>query len=1018
MIERALTQPEQALQPDDGACGGDAGVIATGALDRRAIVVALYGGLGFLVLGLLCLSLSRSDAALASVWLPNAAAVALLLLARLRNEIPAYAAIALASISANMLAELPPVSAMVFSTANIVEIALVTWLTRRGCRGVPNMTSLAHLGRFLQNGGVLGPVLSTLLAAFAMGPDGATIWKGAVSWFLAASMGQILIVPAVLLIAEALQRWQHVTRTHAVTHGLFMVGGLGAAYLVFKQDVYPLMFLVPPVTLLLAFRLGALGTAIYVPGVAIVASIMTHAGIGPIAQNATTNASEMYVIQAFVAANFLAGLPIAAILAGRARLTEQLTTGRHELDLLTNNITDAVLRLDINGICTYASPSVREVLGRAPDDFVGRLITARTHEEAADRIAAVLRRLLDGESDKERLTYRRLLDCENGNPVFIEADCAIAIDPLSGERSGIIVSARDVTDRVELELLLTRARRTAEDAARAKSEFLANMSHEIRTPMNGVLGFAELMLQGDLDEEQQRHTEMIVQSGRSMMLLLNDILDLSKIEAGQIAIDRGPVDLHSTISECAALHRPIAEKKGLELVIRDCQCERDEARPWVVTDPLRLRQILLNLVGNAVKFPAHGRIEITCRVGEDELTIEVSDTGIGISPARLERIFAPFTQGESDIARRYGGTGLGLTISRQLAELLGGSITVESDPGVGSTFRLALPAVHAEPQFASASEPVPTKPVELAQSARILLVEDHDVNRMLGTEMLERCGQRVEIAHDGNEAIAMVIDSVMRGRPYDLVFMDIQMPGCDGYAATRAIRAEGIGPATMPIIALTANAYPEDIAAARNAGMQAHLAKPLVFADLARTLQRWLPTRIVEAAPREEEAEDTDGVAPGAPPRDDQERERLLEAMKSQIVDASHNAEQPASHATTPVAKGPRLAASTPGSHSPALIHRWNQRRSEAIEAVRDVLASGSLGDGSASVKMLDDLARLVHKLAGTAAIFGEPELGDQAAAFERALRQNLPGKIQEALAFELLSVADDPADTFASTGS
>ena len=447
-----------------------------------------------------------------------------------------------------------------------------------------------------------------------------------------------------------------------------------------------------------------------------------------------------------------------------------------------------------------------------------------------------------------------MFDSEEGYPVFIEADCAVLTPSADGSRSGLVVSARDVTERVELELLLTRARKSAEEATSAKSEFLANMSHEIRTPMNGVLGFAELLREGDLSEENRRHADMIVQSGRSLMMLLNDILDLSKIEAGQVGITHEPVDLLATIAECAALYRPTAEKKGLRLDFSITESsqgliraeESKDQSPWIKTDGLRLRQIILNLVGNAIKFTEEGKVTVSVSGDEEEFYIQVEDTGIGISDTRLKTIFAPFTQANGDTARRYGGTGLGLSISRQLAELLGGTIAVKSEAGKGSTFRLTLPAIYTEPDLPEPLEGEPSEPALLAQSASILLVEDHDVNRLLVSEMLEQCSQRVATAHDGNEAIAMVIDSIMRGKPFDLVLMDIQMPGCDGFAATRAIRMEGITHDDLPIIALTANAFPEDIAAARDAGMQAHLAKPLVFAELVRALQRWLPTKIVE----------------------------------------------------------------------------------------------------------------------------------------------------------------------------
>jgi CheY-like chemotaxis protein/anti-sigma regulatory factor (Ser/Thr protein kinase)/HPt (histidine-containing phosphotransfer) domain-containing protein len=376
----------------------------------------------------------------------------------------------------------------------------------------------------------------------------------------------------------------------------------------------------------------------------------------------------------------------------------------------------------------------------------------------------------------------------------------------------------------------------------------------------------------------------------------------------------------------------------------------------VLTDGLRLRQIVLNLIGNAVKFTQDGHIRLSYRVTPDEVCIAVSDSGIGINPARLETIFEPFTQGEADTDRRFGGTGLGLSISRQLARLLGGRVEVESTPGIGSCFTLKLPATLVAPEL-PLLPPEPNLPLDLPKSSRILLAEDHDINRLLVTEMLERCGQDVAVAQDGHEAIAMVIESIMRGRPFDLVLMDVQMPGCDGYTAARAIRTEGIGPGLLPIIALTANAFPEDIAAARAAGMQAHLAKPVVLADLARALQRWLPTRIVEA-----------------------------NAL-----------------AASPAARD-RVSAL---AMSPRLVARWQERRHEAVEAVRSALSHGTATTAPDPAASREQLIILVHKLAGTAALFGEPDLGDCAAALERALTQGASNASLAALANELLMLAD-----------
>ncbi|MGB3469663.1 MAG: ATP-binding protein [Erythrobacter sp.] len=1020
--------------------------IAMGAIDLRSVLGAAIGAALYFALASFSLALSSFDSTLATVWLPSAGAVAFLLCVRLPNEVPFLIAAFVASFTANLIHGSGVDASFVFSIANFANVTSVIWLTRRSSGPRPDMSHLPTLASFVFAGGLVGPLLSACIAATGIGwlisaggeaASWMAIWNGASAWFLTDSMGMVLIVPPILLIANLKGSWRERNISNLLERVALLVFSVVCVIMVFSQNAFPLLFLITPITLVHAFRLGSAGTALHVALVALVATAMTWWGLGPIVAASELHSVRLLLIQAFIAANFLTGLPISAILAGRNRLTEELTAGRRELKLLADNITDAVLQLDTTGVCTYASPSVREVLGREPDEFVGTRITERAHEDATDRIAEVLDKLLGGQSEKERLTYRRFLDDADGMPVFIEADCAIALDPMNGEKEGIVISARDITERVELELLLTRARRHAENAANAKSEFLANMSHEIRTPMNGVLGFAELMLQGELDSEQRRHTEMIVQSGRSMMLLLNDVLDLSKIEAGQINIDTGPIDLHATLEECVALHRLTATKKGLHIrLVQDDPTGRTgsaarrqtDLSPNIVTDGLRLRQIVLNLVGNAVKFTESGTVHVAYSVSDNALCVRVRDTGIGISAARLDTIFSPFTQGESVTARRYGGTGLGLSISRQLASLLGGVIDVESEPGVGSTFTLTLPT-RVMPRAATGAEakvetkavvPASAVPEDLPPFARILLVEDHDVNRLLVTEMLKRCGQSVAIAHDGNEAISMVMDSMMRGHQYDLVLMDVQMPQCDGYAATRAIREEGIGPDTLPIIALTANAFPEDVAAARSAGMQGHLAKPIVFADLAKALQRWLPTRIVEApmdrdiaAADPETDEETDGetgsekanvldlVPRASSTTEDAERDRGIAAQTTVAT------ENTASAVAIPGAK-----VSRPG-HSAALFNRWLTRRSETVEAVRDALAQGALtaekNDKVAAAKQ-SDLIACIHKLAGTAATFGEQQLGDKASKLEMALRKQASAPIAERLAFELLALADEPA--------
>jgi CheY-like chemotaxis protein/HPt (histidine-containing phosphotransfer) domain-containing protein len=353
---------------------------------------------------------------------------------------------------------------------------------------------------------------------------------------------------------------------------------------------------------------------------------------------------------------------------------------------------------------------------------------------------------------------------------------------------------------------------------------------------------------------------------------------------------------------------------------------------------------------------------------------------------------------------------LGLAISRQLAELLEGNLHVASEPGLGSTFTISLPYEPAQ----SRPEPLMHQPTGEAethlQPAHILLAEDHDINRMLVTAMLERCGQHVTIARDGEQAIEAVLEAHSQSRPFDLVFMDIQMPGCDGYTATRAIRAEGIRASQLPIIALTANAYPEDIAAAREAGMQGHLAKPLAFADLVKALERWLPVRIVEepeTAPIDigdeavlrPQALKEDCVRAALPNSLGQLASSPETKRASKSSPSSRSAPKPA---PTPAPTPSHTPSHTPQIvHSPSLVERWQVRRQETLDAV-----SAALRDAALTGDQAEALAKLVHTLAGTAGMFGEGELGECATTLERALLSDSPIIERQQLAQQLLDVA------------
>ena len=366
------------------------------------------------------------------------------------------------------------------------------------------------------------------------------------------------------------------------------------------------------------------------------------------------------------------------------------------------------------------------------------------------------------------------------------------------DRSGKVVGYTGINISIqrskELEQELNDALEHAEQAAASKTTFLANMSHEIRTPMNGVVGFTELLLEADLPDEQRSHVQLIADSGRAMMRLLNDILDVAKIEAGQLRINYEPTDLHQALRHSAKLVEPLARSKGLSLGVWV-----DDAVPEAVEiDALRLRQIILNLVGNAVKFTETGGIDVEARVENSStgrhLLISVIDTGIGIDDTRLRSIFRPFEQEDSSIARRYGGTGLGLAISNQLVEMMEGSITVHSKLSVGTNFTVRLPLRETSVRAIDSADEVEPPFPALAHLAdcNLLIAEDHPINQQLIMAMVASLGIKAHLVHNGEEAVSAIVEAQQAGTQFDAVLMDMQMPGMDGLEATRQVRARGL----------------------------------------------------------------------------------------------------------------------------------------------------------------------------------------------------------------------------------
>ncbi len=390
----------------------------------------------------------------------------------------------------------------------------------------------------------------------------------------------------------------------------------------------------------------------------------------------------------------------------------------------------------------------------------------------------------------------------------------------------------------------------AEEANRAKSEFLANMSHEIRTPMTAILGFTEMLLSRLTNQEDLEAAQTIHRNGQHLLGVINDILDISKIEAGKLKTEKVGCSPFEILTDVQSLMQGAAQDKGLAF-----QVEYDPSIPErIETDPLRLRQILVNLVGNAIKFTHRGEIRIAARLmtapfGTPYLRIDVHDTGIGMTQEQIQRIFDPFTQANTSTTRQYGGTGLGLAICSRLAEMLGGEIRVQSSPGEGSSFLISVPV--SVPDESSTEVPTyrfrpeesvmaPTQEHPVRLDAKILLVEDGADNQRLISLLLEKAGATVTLAENGKVALDCVFppaDSSDSMVEYDAILMDIQMPEMDGFEATRRLRLKGYA---GPIIALSAHAHPSEVQGITEAGCNAYLAKPVRKEELLRMVQRHL----------------------------------------------------------------------------------------------------------------------------------------------------------------------------------
>jgi PAS domain S-box-containing protein len=783
------------------------------------------------------------------VWPPSGFVLAILLRFGMRAILPIWIGAAVANL---LWFTGPPLASVLLPGLTVTE-PLIAILLLRLVGFDSSLRRLRDIAALVAVGAPISTLLNALATLYVLSALGATTWTDYwqnVLLFWGGNTGGVLaIAPGILILTNRGE--QGVATQNWIEAGLLTLLAFAALQL---PVIWPhasqsgaAAFIVFPIVAWVALRAPRRVSIAVVLCISAVALGTAKLG-GTRFFDADDVLSELISLQSFIACLMLTCLLLAALNLDKAQIEARLREREQFLSLAILGSNDGIWDWRPNEHRLWLSPRWKEQLGYAEDELPDSLSTwsALVHREDRDRVAQRFADFLEDRANSFEMVQR--FRHKLGHDVHILTR-GIKMKDDEGRVTRVVGVHTDVTEllsaqeelRHQAASLATLARdleeqrRTADAANTAKSQFLATMSHEIRTPMNGIIGMLSLMLDSKLNPDQKRWASTALDSAETLLTIINDILDLSKLDAGKTEMELLDFDVAGLIEGVTALLKVRATAKGIVL-----RTEIASSVPkWLKSDPTRLRQILFNLIGNAVKFTQRGEVVVRASAGVMradccELRIDVTDTGIGIDRDKMTSLFEPFRQGDSGMARRFGGTGLGLAIVKRLVRLLGGSVAVQSTVTAGSTFTIVLPCMMA----ASPLDRPMAMPRDPAQGthrrASILIAEDNDINRELVTQMLARLGHDGTAAANGREALATA-----QRRVFDLVLMDIQMPEMDGVSAAAAIRALPGAHGGTPIVAVTANAMVGDRERYLAAGFDDYLAKPLHLDQLQEIVTRW-----------------------------------------------------------------------------------------------------------------------------------------------------------------------------------